>query len=218
MKICRKCGLQKPLSAFEQKGLNKNGTKKYRGKCRACIKDIKGIVNKTFVGPPKPKHIARLQSYKRNPEKFRERQRLYSARNPDRIKRYQKNMGDLTPEQAAKRRKHRRELNRLRRLTNPNYMLACRLRARLQKFLQNKPASTNQLLGCTWQEFSDYIASKFLPGMNWSNYSLWHIDHIVPLSWFNLTDEQQFRDACHYTNLQPLWANSNLKKGNRHAG
>ncbi len=53
--------------------------------------------------------------------------------------------------------------------------------------------------------------------MTWDNYGLygWHIDHIKPLASFDLTDREQFLEACHYTNLQPLWAEENLSKGNK---
>ena len=52
--------------------------------------------------------------------------------------------------------------------------------------------------------------------MNWDNYGTkWHIDHIKPLSNFDLTDKKQLLEAINYKNLQPLWAEQNLSKGNR---
>ena len=53
--------------------------------------------------------------------------------------------------------------------------------------------------------------------MTWENWTLdgWHIDHIKPLAFFDLTDREQFLKACHYTSLQPLWAEENLKKSSK---
>ncbi len=50
--------------------------------------------------------------------------------------------------------------------------------------------------------------------MTWDNHGLygWHIDHVVPLSSFDLTDHKQVKKACHWFNLQPLWAKENLSK------
>ena len=58
------------------------------------------------------------------------------------------------------------------------------------------------------------IESKFQSGMTWENHSIhgWHLDHKIPLAAFDLSDYEQFKKACHYTNLQPLWANENLSK------
>ena len=224
MRVCRKCGLEKPLSAFEQKGINKDGTKKYRGKCRACIKQLKGIVDKTFVGPPKPGRISRAQFYRRNIDRLRAENNEYYKKNPDRRKeasrRYaaKNKVANLSPERLAKLRKLRRERSQKRRLINHQYMLACRVRARQQKFRKLKPDHTDAVLGCTWAEFTAYIESKFQPGMSWNNQHLWHLDHIKPLSWFNLEDPQQYKESAHYTNYQPLWAEDNMKKGNRYAG
>jgi hypothetical protein len=42
-----------------------------------------------------------------------------------------------------------------------------------------------------------------------------HLDHIRPLKSFDLSDSGQLADACHFSNLQPLCAADNLKKGHR---
>jgi hypothetical protein len=88
------------------------------------------------------------------------------------------------------------------------------LRKRLTEALKNnqKAGSAVKDLGCSIKELKVHLESKFLPGMTWDNYGEWEIDHIVPLSGFNLTDRKEFLLACHYTNLQPMWWQDNLKK------
>ena len=48
--------------------------------------------------------------------------------------------------------------------------------------------------------------------MDWDNASKWHIDHIIPISAFDLADPLEQRMAFHYTNVQPMWAAANLRK------
>jgi hypothetical protein len=102
---------------------------------------------------------------------------------------------------------------------NIEYKLSRTIRARIKQAIKNnyKTGSTIQLLGSSIEEFKNYLRSKFQPGMNWENYGLhgWHIDHIKPLANFNLSDPEQLKQACHYSNLQPLWAKDNLKKGSK---
>lgn len=120
---------------------------------------------------------------------------------------YQENKAAKT----AKRRKYYK--------TNLNFRVAAVLRARLVDALNNdtKAGSAVRDLGCSIQEFKQHIESLWLPGMTWDNWSKdgWHIDHIEPISKFDLSDPEQLKKACHYTNMQPLWAKDNLSKGNR---
>lgn len=95
--------------------------------------------------------------------------------------------------------------------------LAHSLRVRMGKICKNKIKTGSAIkdLGCSVSEFKLYLEKLFEPGMTWENYGEWHIDHIFPLSRFKLENREQFLKAAHYTNLQPLWALDNLKKGNR---
>lgn len=94
-----------------------------------------------------------------------------------------------------------------------NYKLAHNLRNRLSKVINCGSAVDN--LGCTICELKTHLETQFQTGMTWDNYGKWHVDHIKPLSRFNLQNMVEFNKACHYANLQPLWAKDNLIKGNK---
>jgi len=102
---------------------------------------------------------------------------------------------------------------------NINHRVACVLRARLNSAIKNnqKTGSAVQDLGCTIAHFKAYLESKFTNGMSWNNWAKdgWHIDHIKPLVSFDLSNREELLKACHYTNLQPLWAQDNLSKGKK---
>lgn len=53
--------------------------------------------------------------------------------------------------------------------------------------------------------------------MIWDNYGEWHIDHIIPISKFHFEsfEDEGFKKAWALNNLQPLWANENMKKGGK---
>lgn len=100
--------------------------------------------------------------------------------------------------------------------TDIQFRLAYILRRRLKIALKNnaKTGKTLEYLGCSLEEFRTYLESKFTKEMTWNNQgSYWHIDHIKPLALFDLSDDTHVKQACHYTNLQPLEAKENLKKG-----
>jgi len=111
---------------------------------------------------------------------------------------------------------YRNKYKRNKRLTDINYKLRTSLRSRLNAALKHeyKYGSAVKDLGCAIHELKEYLESMFQEGMTWENYGRtgWHIDHIIPLCRFDLTDYEQLKKACHYTNLQPLWASENLSK------
>jgi hypothetical protein len=101
----------------------------------------------------------------------------------------------------------------------PHHKIAANLRNRLYFEIKNcegkRSTSAFDLLGCSIEFFMEYLEDQFQKGMSWDNWTThgWHIDHIIPCAAFDLTNEQQQRECFHYTNLQPLWAKENWKKG-----
>jgi len=126
---------------------------------------------------------------------------------------------DSLNESRRKRRPQQTEYERNKRHNNVQFKMSRNLRRRIRKIMEGKVKNVSAIrdLGCTMEEFKLHLESKFKPGMTWKNYGFygWHIDHIIPLSNFDLTNKEEMKRACHYTNLQPLWAQENLSKSNK---
>ena len=101
--------------------------------------------------------------------------------------------------------------------TNTNHRIKQKTRSRIHSALntQNvqKTDSSQQLLGMDINLYKMWIEYQFLPGMTWENT---HIDHVKPLSCFNLSDEGELYEAFNWINTQPLFKVDNLKKGNKY--
>jgi len=92
------------------------------------------------------------------------------------------------------------------------------LRNRLYNAIKNKRkySSCIKLLGCSLEQFIVYIEKQFSAPMNWKNYGkVWHIDHIIPCTYFDLTKLEHQKQCFHYTNLRPMIASENLTKKNK---
>lgn len=104
---------------------------------------------------------------------------------------------------------------------NSNFRLKKTARSRIYNAIKRlgqvqKPRiryRTEKMIGCTIEQLRSHLESRFKRGMTWDNHgSHWHIDHIIPMAHFDLTDESQLLAASHYTNMQPMWAVENLAK------
>jgi hypothetical protein len=108
---------------------------------------------------------------------------------------------------------------------NSNSIIKIRksLRKRLGKLLKHSLETPkyhkgkNQLIGCSSLELKDHLEKQWQPGMTWKNWGKqWHVDHIKPCSLFDVGDPNDLLKINHFTNLQPLWAIDNIRKGNKY--
>lgn len=110
---------------------------------------------------------------------------------------------------------NKRKRNRLK--TDHLFKMKTNLRKRTSKAFKNwfweKDGSTEKLLGCDYKTAFNHLQKQFTKGMKWSNHGEWHIDHIMPLA--SATTKEELEKLCHYTNLQPLWAVDNMRKGDK---
>ena len=103
------------------------------------------------------------------------------------------------------------------RQTDDVYRFISSARQLLSQSLKNqgykKGSKSEQILGCEWNFFKEYIERHFESGMSWNNYGKWHLDHIYPIS--KATSYEMALELNHYTNFQPLWAFDNISKNNK---
>lgn len=212
MKFCPRCKLSKNFSEFP---ISKNRKGGLAGHCKECKKYL---CNNWYLRNVDT--VARQGKKWRadNPDRLTEINQLWYLENKEhadnRSKMYRQNHRDYIRKYQLEY-----ELNRIK--TDLQFKLTKLLRTRLAIAIKNnqKVGSAVRDLGCSVDFLKQYLESKFLPGMSWSNHGFgtykWHIDHIIPLDSFDLTDRKQLLNACHYTNLQPLWQEDNLRKGSK---
>lgn len=104
-----------------------------------------------------------------------------------------------------------------RRKIDPIFKLKKNIRKRVNDYFKvfdiKKSNTTFNIIGKSPKELKEYIENLFDDGMTWENYGDWHIDHIMPLVTAK-TEDDVYR-LNHYSNLQPLWAKDNMKKGGK---
>ncbi len=204
MKQCIKCNTLQPLINFGVKNSNKD---KLESRCRSCRSKLKKIYRAN------------------NKDKIRNSGKLYQECNREKISKrkhryYINNKQDILDYQKDYKNKKRKE--------DTNYRLSHALRRRLRSAIKSnqKSGSAVKDLGCTIDELKSHLEKQFFSNprtgeqMTWDNWSRngWHIDHIEPLSWFDLQNREEFLRATHYTNMKPLWAKENYSKKNRFKG
>lgn len=195
MKTCTKCKVEKELSEFYKNKTKKDG---FHFHCKECTKQYFAEYQKQY--------------HRNNREKLAEQGKKYRQKNRVKRAEYRKQYYQDNREKFAE---YRRKYFKYRRKNDPIFRLTENLRARVRRVLKGKTksAATMELIGCDIEFLKQHLQSQFTDGMTWENQGQWHVDHIRPCASFDLSKPEQQRECFHYSNLQPLWAEDNKRKG-----
>ncbi len=177
----------------------KNNTERISKKAKEWRKNNKNKVNKI-----------RKEHYQNNKEKILKQTKAWYLANKEKMIDYRKDYYKNNKEKINQQNKNRIK-------NSVQCKLSVNLRSRLYTAIKNnsKSGSAVKDLGCSIQELKVHLEQQFQSEMSWKNYGSWHIDHIKSLASFDLTKREELLKACHFSNLQPLWAKDNLSKGCR---
>src|ERR1035437_2248789 len=135
---------------------------------------------------------------------------------------YRNNKSDDTKNKRKIYEKEYRKINRIkingyfrkRKKEDPLFKLSINIRTLIGNSFRNKGVRKNSktalILGCSIQEFKEYLETNFEIWMNWDNYGKyngelnhgWDIDHKIPLK--TAVTEEELTRLSNHTNLQPL--------------
>ena len=201
LRVCYICKEEKDLELFS---LRNSNSQVRMSRCKVCSNLRRRETRKHKMLHDEEFRKQRLKVRKQQGERFR--------------KSKPKETKVISQEEIERRKKLRKEKRKERLQTDSMYKLKIRLRKSIRESFRRRGKRkdgyrTHSILGAEIHVVYEHFESLFVDGMSWENMGKWHIDHIIPLS-TAITEEDVIR-LCHYTNLQPLWAEDNLKKSNK---
>jgi hypothetical protein len=210
IRTCRgKCGKDLPITEFSQVGHYKNGKPKYKYYCKKC--DYLKVKEWRQKNKQKRKKQAERHYNKHKNERLEYHKNHYQN-NIENYKEYYQTNKDHIIQQHT-------EYSRKKYHSDPKFRLNSLMRKRVYQSVKGRKN------GASWLNFVEYdittlikhLENQFVNNMSWDNYgSEWHIDHILPIDLFDIHEigDDEFKRAWKLTNLQPLFAIDNIRKGN----
>ena len=204
LKVCTKCKLGKSLIDFYKDKSTKSGYTSWCKKCRIIKgKELYQKYSRLETREQKDKKVCGCCKVEKNIQEYPKNRCIKDGfDNLCKVCKYKRNHADT----------------RARRRNDPEFKLITNMRSRLSVALRGKSKSqtTRQLIGIDFETFSKWIEFQFEVGMTMEGYGLiWHIDHVLPISSFNLLDEEELHKAMNWANLRPLSPFKNIKKSNK---
>jgi len=111
-------------------------------------------------------------------------------------------------------RAHYTEYMREKRRNDLNFLLASRLRRILLAAFKGRKKKTSVEYGINYTEIKEHLINT-LPKDYYNNPKNYCLDHIIPLSKFDLSKDSEVRKAQCKENIQWLTVQENLQKGNK---
>jgi hypothetical protein len=197
-KTCTRCGEAKPHT--EEFFYRRNAAGKLGSVCRPC---------------ESARVLARYHERTEVQAANRAREKAWVAANRERMRELHKRWRDANREKERARHK----AARVAKMAEPASRLRLGMRQRLAYLRKSNglhPGVTVDVaVGCGWDAYVEHIERGWAKGMSWENYGSWHIDHINPVGGADLADLDAALAVFHFTNVRPLWAHENQRKGKR---
>jgi hypothetical protein len=164
-----------------------------------------------FVSPRQPsKHTQQCDTCRKHEyQRTRESQLAY------RHKAYAEKKDQILAKMASKEEKEKRNArNKARRQTDPSFRISESLKVRIHEILKEyKDETSNYLLGANKVFLKKWLEYQFESEFSWDNFAaFWQIDHVIPVSFFDITSKDEQKVCFHWTNLRPLHKTKNIKK------
>ena len=162
-----------------------------------------------------------MKKYNSKPEtkeRKSENHKKWSEENRNHLNEYQKKWREKN---IDKIRKTKRDYQQHLRDTNPTYKLISYFRTAIYQVLKESNVEKNKhyfdVLKYTPEQLINHLEVQFTEGMTWDNYGEWHVDHIRPISLFNISEmgDSNFMECWCLDNLQPMWGEENIRKSNK---
>ena len=217
-KVCPKCGIEKALFEFFKNKAKADGLSSNCKKCHMetlgdrseYLKEYRATNKASIVSWAKEYYETNRVKIRKNQRKFYELHKAEKEYSEQRRKYWDKYYANNRETVIKSGINYRRELRK----RSPEYRAKDNIGRRVRSYLKGISSSgtIKCLLGCSREELLAHLERQFLPGMDWSNYGEWHIDHILPCASFNFAIKEEQRKCFHFSNLRPLWAKDNQRK------
>jgi len=163
------------------------------------------------------KQVADKRWREKNKDSVREYVKTWYEQNKEHRKKYLK---EYRENNVDKIRQIKRDYERNRKSRDPLYKLISNFRTAIYQVLKENNVEKNKsyfdILQYTPEELINHLEKQFTDTMTWDNYGIWHVDHKLPITSFNIQEmgDDEFMRCWSLNNLQPMWGEENIRKSN----